>query len=131
MAQRWYESMRTNIGSALELEQRIQQFMEHCIVPYIQVVGYSNQDVDKFMAAVGGWTRMSPRLRWPYRWVPEEEIAAVRKYASQLLPEFFPTQIHVCKTLRRYGRSVEQKSELQSLMCISYDVFCLKKKINT
>src|SRR3546814_7382692 len=30
----------------------------------------------------------------------------------------------------RYIRSEEHTSELQSLMRISYDVFCLKKKIN-
>src|SRR3546814_10680324 len=29
------------------------------------------------------------------------------------------------------GRSEEHTSELQSLMRISYDVFCMKKKINT
>src|SRR3546814_2430755 len=31
---------------------------------------------------------------------------------------------------RRHGRSEEHTSELQSLMRISYAVFCLKKKIN-
>src|SRR3546814_9026120 len=31
----------------------------------------------------------------------------------------------------RHGRSEEHTSELQSLMRISYAVFCLKKKINT
>src|SRR3546814_3151950 len=33
--------------------------------------------------------------------------------------------------LRRFGRSEEHTSELQSLMRISYAVFCLKKKNNT
>src|SRR3546814_3964058 len=32
------------------------------------------------------------------------------------------------KIIRRYGRSDEHTSELQSLMRISYAVFCLKKK---
>src|SRR3546814_5563591 len=32
------------------------------------------------------------------------------------------------ENLRRYGRSEEHTSELQSLMRISYAVFCLKKK---
>src|SRR3546814_3454003 len=32
------------------------------------------------------------------------------------------------RTLRRQGRSEEHTSELQSLMRISYAVFCLKKK---
>src|SRR3546814_3035731 len=32
------------------------------------------------------------------------------------------------RTCRKYGRSEEHTSELQSLMRISYAVFCLKKK---
>src|SRR3546814_1861568 len=35
------------------------------------------------------------------------------------------------KTLRDDSRSEEHTSELQSLMRISYDVFCLKKKIES
>src|SRR3546814_9608038 len=34
------------------------------------------------------------------------------------------------RRLRRWRRSEEHTSELQSLMRISYDVFCLKKKKN-
>src|SRR3546814_5970086 len=37
----------------------------------------------------------------------------------------------VAGILRRRGRSEEHTSELQSLMRISYAVFCLKKKKNT
>src|SRR3546814_6454191 len=33
-----------------------------------------------------------------------------------------------CADRARFGRSEEHTSELQSLMRISYDVFCLKKK---
>src|SRR3546814_2443458 len=39
-------------------------------------------------------------------------------------------QMHVgLETARRFARSEEHTSELQSLMRISYAVFCLKKKI--
>src|SRR3546814_2259240 len=38
---------------------------------------------------------------------------------------------HVRAGLEKAGRSEEHTSELQSLMRISYAVFCLKKKINT
>lgn len=88
-AQQWYELMKTDIGKALELESRIQGFMEECIVPYIREQGYANQAVDKFMAAVGSWGPVRPRLRWPYRWIAETETAAVRARAEELLPEFF------------------------------------------
>jgi len=63
--------------------------MNECIVPYITDRKYSNQAVDKFMAAVGGWTNMGPRLRWPYRWINEDEIKQARQIAKRLLPEFF------------------------------------------
>src|SRR3546814_4582244 len=36
----------------------------------------------------------------------------------------------VFRSLERHGRSEEHTSELQSLMRISYAVFCLKKKTN-
>src|SRR3546814_7382187 len=39
------------------------------------------------------------------------------------------TPVHV--TAANFGRSEEHTSELQSLMRISYAVFCLKKKINS
>src|SRR3546814_7203055 len=38
---------------------------------------------------------------------------------------------HLVIRYARYSRSEEHTSELQSLMRISYAVFCLKKKINT
>src|SRR3546814_3292281 len=39
-----------------------------------------------------------------------------------------PQHVRFGKTLRRHDRSEEHTSELQSLMRISYAVFCLKKK---
>src|SRR3546814_9564005 len=46
------------------------------------------------------------------------EVAAVRSHQSRLSRLTHPTQ---------HGRSEEHTSELQSLMRISYAVFCLKK----
>src|SRR3546814_5843894 len=40
-------------------------------------------------------------------------------------------EAHVREQLRAMDRSEEHTSELQSLMRISYAVFCLKKKTNT
>src|SRR3546814_9813850 len=44
--------------------------------------------------------------------------------------EFLPRP-HAGQDRSHIGRSEEHTSELQSLMRISYAVFCLKKKINT
>ncbi|MFT3824188.1 MAG: dihydrodipicolinate synthase family protein [Chitinophagaceae bacterium] len=91
-AQRWYNMMGTDMEQALELQRRIQQFMNTCIVPYITQQGYANQAVDKLMAAVGGWARISPRLRWPYRSVSADDLPAIRKIGKKIIPEFFMEQ---------------------------------------
>ena len=88
-AQRWSDSIRGGDDRSFELQERVQRFMNEYIVPYIRNKAYSNQAVDKFMAAVGGWTAISPRLRWPYRWIPEEDILPVREKCRELLPEVF------------------------------------------
>src|SRR3546814_4113901 len=49
------------------------------------------------------------------------EIALRRDHQAQLLPGYLPTE-------QRHRRSEEHPSELQSLMRISYSVFCLNKK---
>lgn len=88
-AQRWCEQMKQDMTRALELESRVQEFMNRCIVPFISEEKYSNQAVDKFLAAVGGWMPISQRLRWPYNWIDKNEIEDVRKAGQKLLPEFF------------------------------------------
>ncbi len=92
-AQQWYNTIANKTGDPFELQARIQEFMDNCIVPYIRDKGYSNQAVDKFMAAVGGWTSISTRLRWPYRWIPEAEVLPVREKCAKLLPEVFMNQL--------------------------------------
>lgn len=88
-AQKWYETMLLDNEKALELEGRIQFFMNNYIVPYITDKSFSNQAVDKLLAAIGGWTDMDTRLRWPYRWIDEAEILLLRKSCQNILPEFF------------------------------------------
>ena len=89
VAQRWYSLMKEDMESALEMQSRIQLFMNDCIVPFIRDKKYSNQAADKFMAAVGGWLKITPRLRWPYRWINEDEVKQTRQIAKKILPEFF------------------------------------------
>src|SRR3546814_5836051 len=65
----------------------------------------------------------APREVWPTKSVPTA-------CASRLpLPEAEPEPVALPPTVRP-SRSEEHKSEHQSLMRNSYDVFCLKKKKN-
>src|SRR3546814_8932427 len=58
--------------------------------------------------------------------------AAARRTAGDLRPEVHQPEVRAGRSDRRPGRprSEEHTSELQSLMRISYAVFCLKKKKN-
>lgn len=88
-SQKWYNLIKSDIDSALELEGRINQFLNQYIIPFIIDEKYANQAVDKFMAAVGNWTDIQPKLRWPYRSINISEIERVREGGKKLIPEFF------------------------------------------
>lgn len=88
-AQRWYEQIIADPPAALELEQRIQAFMTHHIEPFITQQGYSNQAVDKLLAAIGAWADIGTRMRWPYRSIPGDEAKRLRSIARAMLPELF------------------------------------------
>ena len=87
-AQQWYACMQTDIEEALRIEKKIQRFINDYIYPFIRDLQYSNQAVDKFMACIGGWTRLTPRLRWPYKGIPASEVKRLRAILKRLLPEF-------------------------------------------
>src|SRR3546814_7266470 len=58
--------------------------------------------------------------------------AALRECRRRCKPSYIPVGRHTVKHRRRHHeRSEEHTSELQSLMRISYAVFCLKKKKRT
>jgi dihydrodipicolinate synthase/N-acetylneuraminate lyase len=87
-AQHWYELMSSDMKVALEMEERIQRFMQGHIVPFIRDEGYSNQAADKFLAAIGGWAEIGTRLRWPYKGISSSHVASTRAACKELLPEF-------------------------------------------
>ena len=87
-AQKWWELMQTNIEEALRIQENILTFFSECISPF-QKQGYSNSALDKFLAVIGGWANIGTRLRWPYKWISEDEVLAVRNRARRLIPEFF------------------------------------------
>lgn len=85
-AQRWWEQMQTDLPAALELESRICQFMDSYIVPFKQQ-GYQNVALDKLLAAIGGWSGVGTRVRWPYRSIEPGALSQLRQQALRLLPE--------------------------------------------
>ena len=84
-AQRWTDMMHTDIEAALEIELRICKFMDQHIVPFRQKSGYSNAALDKLLCAIGNWGPVGTRLRFPYRWIGEEEAERLRAIARQQL----------------------------------------------
>ncbi|WP_336514212.1 dihydrodipicolinate synthase family protein [Pollutibacter soli] len=91
-AQDWWNQMQTDIRSAISLQERILAFFEECIVPF-KNAGFSNPALDKLLAAVGGWSDIGTRLRWPYRWIPPDVVKKVADRAKYHLPEFFKVQL--------------------------------------
>lgn len=88
-AQRWYEQMLTDIQAALEFQARFQRFINEHLFPLAKKQSLSNPALDKFMAVLGGWTDMEPRLRWPYNSASDEDVRRFRPIARELLPELF------------------------------------------
>jgi len=87
-AYRWYELMHDNLGEALRIEERILTFFTNYIFP-LQKAGFSDMALDKFLAAIGGWSDMSTRLRWPYKGIDQNHVVPTRKMCQQILPGFF------------------------------------------
>lgn len=96
-AVRWYELMRADMVAALETEHKILAFFQSYIGPYAEK-GYSNPALDKLLAAIGGWTKIGTRLRWPYRWISEAEAQCLHGVVREEIPELFE-------------RTVEQETE--------------------
>lgn len=87
-AVRWYRLMGDDPEAALELESRLRRFLDRHIAP-LATAGYSDPALDKTLAAVGGWTPIGTRVRWPYRWLDESEVPGLRRAARRAVPELF------------------------------------------
>jgi 4-hydroxy-tetrahydrodipicolinate synthase len=88
-AVRWNRQAEIGSPEAFAVEARIQGFMTEHILPFRRDHGIANQGLDKLLAAIGGWTQVGTRLRWPYSWVPEEEARRLRPIARRAIPELF------------------------------------------
>lgn len=84
-AQRWWVQMQTDLEGALNPESRLQQFMSTFILPF--KTHHQNVALDKLLAAVGGWSQVGTRVRWPYRSVDASHVAALRRAALAAVPE--------------------------------------------
>ena len=89
-AQQWTDRMRDDLPGALELEGRLQQFMDRHIHPFIAEHHYSNAACDRLLALIGRWADVGPLMRWPYRAIPASEAERLRPIVRDLLPEFIP-----------------------------------------
>ena len=85
-AQRWTDQMKTDLPGALEVEQRLRQFMGGYIAPFITEQKYCNAACDRFMARLGGWADVGETMRWPYRSIPVAETQRIRPVAQRLSP---------------------------------------------
>lgn len=91
-AAEWFQLCRRDREAGLELEERVLSFMNTFIIPLITEEHYCDPAVDKVLGVVGGWCPLTPRLRWPYRWVNEDRTAALRDAAKRIIPEFLRGQ---------------------------------------
>ena len=86
--QKWTDMMQTDLRGALALEVEIRSFWEGEMGALITRRHFSNFAVDKFAAAVGGWTPITSRVRFPYRSIPMEEAEILREKLPERLPGF-------------------------------------------
>jgi len=82
MAQTWTNMMETNIEAALEIEQRINRFVEDHILPFRSNDGFSNTALDKLFATIGNWAPIGLQLRWPYRSIDSSHVEPLRVLAQ-------------------------------------------------
>ena len=75
---------------ALDVQRRLNDFLQEAVAPYA-ARGYAGPELDKFLAAIGGWADVGTRLRWPYEGIPEAEAVAWRARVRALVPELFAT----------------------------------------
>lgn len=87
-AVRWYAMTERDPAAAADVERRIAELFDAHIAP-LQRIGVGDPALDKFLAAVGGWSDIGLRVRWPYDSAPPDAVEPARRAARGLLPELF------------------------------------------
>jgi dihydrodipicolinate synthase/N-acetylneuraminate lyase len=85
-AARWFRTIHDDPSAGADLERRVSEFFAQHVAP-LERRGISAPALDKFLAAVGGWSDGGLRIRWPYDSVPAECVGPARDSARALLPE--------------------------------------------
>jgi dihydrodipicolinate synthase/N-acetylneuraminate lyase len=86
----WYDTIVQDEVAGLDIERRINVFFAAHVAP-LQADGLSNPALDRFLAAVGGWSDVGTRPRWPLRGAPENAVEVAHRAARDILPELFVT----------------------------------------
>lgn len=81
--------IQSDFDAAVELESRINRFMQTHLVTLATRYGLGNGALDKLMAAAGGWSPITEKLLWPYHSASELDVSRVATAARNELPELF------------------------------------------
>jgi len=81
--------IQSDLDAAIELESRINRFMQTHLLTLAAQRGLSNGALDKLMAAAGGWSPLTEKLLWPYHSASKLDVSRVAAAAQNELPELF------------------------------------------
>ena len=87
-AQKLFDIAMKDMEEALKLENEIQAYMNEYINPLITEKKYANFAIDKFMAEVGEYSRITSRVRFPYRSVDARYLEECREGLRKTAPFF-------------------------------------------
>src|SRR3546814_10779646 len=130
-------SLNDTIGSGRsEIEQRVQQRMQEILDEYrsgILVQGIAIKQADPPEAVNDAFKEVSAAQQTAQTYLNEarayaQQLSAKAQGESAAFDKVYAEYKLAPEVTRRRIRSEEHTSELQSLMRISYAVFCLKKK---
>lgn len=82
-----WDLIESDINKAVEIEKRVNNFLQKYIMPYAKTL--SNTGLDKLLAAAGGWGPISEKLLWPYDSATPEDTKKIAEIAHRELPELF------------------------------------------
>src|SRR3546814_9900306 len=108
--------------------------LRHYLAPLLPLL--EPEDVTELVVNRPGEAGIEDRQGWRWQEMPELDsdwLSTLAVAAASFTHQDIDGQSPICSTVLPGGercRSEEHTSELQSLMRISYDVFCLKKKTN-
>ena len=86
-AAQWGRRIFSDPDLALQQEKEIIQVFDAAIAPFRGK--FSNSALDKALAAAGGWTDLSPTVRWPLASISQTEVEKLTSQFREGLPFLF------------------------------------------